>query len=68
MGPAGLPPAVRASLELQALAVLRSPDVAAQLAMSGVADPKGARELQAVLDADFKKWPVLLPQLGLRPE
>jgi tripartite-type tricarboxylate transporter receptor subunit TctC len=68
LGPAGLPGAVRASLESQALAVLRSPEVAALLAMSGVADPKGARELQAVLDADFKKWPLLLPQLGIRPE
>jgi len=68
LAPAGLPTAVRAALESQALSVLRSSEVAAQLAVSGVADPKGASELKAVLDTEFKKWPVLLPRLGIRPE
>jgi tripartite-type tricarboxylate transporter receptor subunit TctC len=68
LAPAGLPGAVRATLESQALTVLRSPEVASQLAVSGVADPKGSAELKAVLDAEFKKWPVLLPRLGIRPE
>jgi len=68
LAPAGLPSAVRTSLESQVLTVLRSPEVASQLAVSGVADPKGSAELKAVLDAEFKKWPVLLPRLGIRPE
>jgi tripartite-type tricarboxylate transporter receptor subunit TctC len=68
LAPAGLPPAVRTTLESQALSVLRSPEVAAQLARSGVADPKGAAELRTMLDAEFRKWPVLLPRLGIRPE
>jgi tripartite-type tricarboxylate transporter receptor subunit TctC len=68
LAPAGLPAATRAALESQILTVLRSPDVVRELAVSGVADPKGADELKALLDTEFKKWPVLLPQLGIRPE
>ena len=68
LAPAGLPPDVRGTLETQVLAVLRSPDVAAQLAASGVAGPKGASELKALLDSEFKRWPVLIPKLGIKPE
>jgi tripartite-type tricarboxylate transporter receptor subunit TctC len=68
LAPAGLPGPIRDRLEAQALAVLRSPDVAAQLALSGVANPQGAGALAAVLDAEFKKWPLLLPKLGIRME
>jgi len=68
LAPAGLPPDVRGTLEAQVLAVLRSPDVAAQLAASGVAGPKGASELKALLESEFKRWPVLIPKLGIKPE
>ena len=39
-----------------------------QLALSGVANPQGADALAAVLDAEFKKWPLLLPKLGIHME
>jgi tripartite-type tricarboxylate transporter receptor subunit TctC len=65
LAPAGLPADVRKAFEAQVLAVLRSPEVVQQLATSGVADPKGTAELRAILDADFKKWPSLLPKLGI---
>jgi tripartite-type tricarboxylate transporter receptor subunit TctC len=65
LAPAGLPPDVRGTFEAQVLEVLRSPEVVKQLATSGVADPKGTAELQAILDADFKRWPALLPKLGI---
>ena len=65
LGPAGLPAAIRETLESQVLAVLRSPEVVQQLAVTGVAGPKGTAEFQAILDADFKKWPSFLPKLGI---
>ena len=68
LAPAGLPPDVRGTLEQQVLTVLRSPEVTAQLAASGVAGPKGASELQTLLDAEFKRWPILIPKLGIKPE
>jgi tripartite-type tricarboxylate transporter receptor subunit TctC len=68
LAPAGLPPDVRATLEQQVLAVLRSPEITTQLAVSGVAGPKGARELQTLLDAEFKRWPLLIPKLGIKTE
>jgi hypothetical protein len=57
-----------ATLEQQVLAVLRSPEISAQLAVSGVSGPKGARELQTLLDTEFKRWPVLIPKLGIKTE
>jgi tripartite-type tricarboxylate transporter receptor subunit TctC len=68
LAPAGLPPDVRARLEQEVLAVLRSPEITAQLTVSGVAGPKGASELQTLLDAEFKRWPVLIPKLGIKTE
>jgi tripartite-type tricarboxylate transporter receptor subunit TctC len=65
LAPAGLPPDLRKTFEAQVLAVLRSDEVVRQLATSGVADPKGTAALQAILDADFKRWPALLPKLGI---
>jgi tripartite-type tricarboxylate transporter receptor subunit TctC len=65
LAPAGLAPELRKSIETQVLEVLRSPEVVKQFATSGVADPKGTAELAAILDADFKKWPALLPKLGI---
>jgi tripartite-type tricarboxylate transporter receptor subunit TctC len=65
LAPAGLSADVRKAFEAQVLAVLRSPEVVQQLATSGVADPKGTAELRAILDADFMKWPSLLPKLGI---
>jgi tripartite-type tricarboxylate transporter receptor subunit TctC len=68
LAPAGLPRDVQGTLEQQVLTVLRSPEVTAQLALSGVAGPKGARELKTLLDTEFKRWPVLIPKLGIKPE
>lgn len=68
LAPAGLPPDLRATLEQQVLAALRSPEIIAQLAVSGVAGPKDARELQTLLDTEFKRWPVLIPKLGIKTE
>jgi tripartite-type tricarboxylate transporter receptor subunit TctC len=65
LAPAGVPAEVRKALAAQALDVLRSPEAIKLLAPSGVAGPKGTAEFQAVLDADFKKWPALLPKLGI---
>jgi tripartite-type tricarboxylate transporter receptor subunit TctC len=65
LAPAGLPPDVRGTFEAQVLEVLRSPEVVKQLATSGVADPKGTAELQAILDTEFKRWSALLPKLGI---
>ena len=68
LGPAGLASETRRTIETQVLAVLRSPEVAAQLAASGVAGTKGAAEFKRLLDAEFEKWPVLIPKLGIKPE
>jgi tripartite-type tricarboxylate transporter receptor subunit TctC len=68
LAPAGMPPDLRSTLETQVLAVLRSPEVAAQLAVSGVAGSKGAGELKTLLDLEFKRWPVLIPKLSIKPE
>jgi tripartite-type tricarboxylate transporter receptor subunit TctC len=68
LGPAGLAPEIRQTIEQQVLSVLRSPEVAAQLAASGVAGPKGAAEFKVLLDAEFKRWPELIPKLGIKPE
>ena len=68
LGPAGLASETRRPIETQVLAVLRSPEVAAQLAASGVAGTKGAAEFKRLLDAEFEKWPVLIPKLGIKPE
>jgi tripartite-type tricarboxylate transporter receptor subunit TctC len=68
LAPAGLPAETRRTIETQVLAVLRTPEVAAQLAASGVAGPKGAAEFKTLLDAEFKRWPVLIPKLGIKPE
>jgi tripartite-type tricarboxylate transporter receptor subunit TctC len=65
LAPRGLPADVRGTLEQQALAVLRSPEVAKQLALSGVANPKGTADFRAVLDAEYKRWPAILPRLGI---
>jgi tripartite-type tricarboxylate transporter receptor subunit TctC len=66
--PAGVPTHVRSVLEAQALTVLRSPDIATQLAISGVANPKGSRELKAVVEAELKRWSVMIPKLGIKTE
>jgi tripartite-type tricarboxylate transporter receptor subunit TctC len=68
LGPAGFAPETRRTIETQVLTVLRSPEVAAQLAASGVAGPQGAAEFRRLLDAEFKKWPALIPKLGIKPE
>jgi len=68
LGPAGLPPEVRRAIETQVLEVLRSDEVATQLAASGVAGPKGAAEFSRMLDAEFKRWRELIPKLGIKPE
>ena len=44
--PAGVPADIRDSLEKDVLAVLRSPEVTAQLAVSGVAGPEGLGRAQ----------------------
>ena len=68
LAPAGLAPDARRAIESEVLTVLRSGEVEAQLASSGVADPKGAGEFKRLLDAEFKRWPVLIPKLGIKPE
>jgi tripartite-type tricarboxylate transporter receptor subunit TctC len=68
LGPAGMPAEVKRTIESQILSVLRSPEVVAQLSSSGVAGPKGADEFRALLDAEFKRWRVLIPKLGITGE
>ena len=65
LAPTGLPADVRMMLESQALSVLRSPEVVKQLALSGVANPKGTSEFRALLDFEYKRWPALLPKFGI---
>src|SRR6266545_24881 len=68
LGPAGLAPEIKQTIETQVLSVLRSPEVTAQLAASGVAGPKGAAEFKLLLDAEFKRWRELIPKLGIKAE
>jgi tripartite-type tricarboxylate transporter receptor subunit TctC len=68
LAPAGLAPDTRRTIETQILAVLRSPEIEAQLAASGVAGPEGADAFKRLLDAELKRWPVLIPKLGIKPE
>ena len=68
LGPAGMPPDIRHTIETQVLSVLRSPEVTAQLASSGVAGPKGAAEFRQLLDAEFKRWREFIPKLGIKVE
>jgi len=68
LGPAGLPPDIRQTIESQVLEVLRSDEVVTQLAASGVAGPKGAAEFKRMLDAEFRRWRELIPKLGIKPE
>ncbi len=68
LAPAGMAPEVKRTIETQVLSVLRSSEVVAQLAASGVAGPKGAAEFKPVLDAEFKRWRELIPKLGIKPE
>lgn len=68
LGPAGLSADVRHAIEREVLSVLRSPDVTAQLAASGVAGPKGAADFKLLLEAEFKKWPPVIAKLGIKPE
>jgi tripartite-type tricarboxylate transporter receptor subunit TctC len=65
LAPVGLARDVHTMLESQALTVLRSPEVVQQLAMSGVAGPKGTAEFRALLDTEYKRWPAILPKLGI---
>ena len=62
-----MPRDVRDTIEALALAVLRSPDVQAQFAGSALPTRRRA-ELQILLDAEFKKWPLLIPKLGIKME
>jgi tripartite-type tricarboxylate transporter receptor subunit TctC len=68
LGSAGLPAEMRGTLEEQALSVLRSPEVVKQLAVTGIHGAKGRAEFQAMLATEFKKWPALLPKLGITPQ
>jgi tripartite-type tricarboxylate transporter receptor subunit TctC len=68
LGPAGLAPETKATIEQQVLSVLRSPEIVSQLAALGVAGPKGAAEFKVLLDAEFKRWSVLIPKLGIKGE
>ena len=65
LAPAGLAADVRKTLESQALTVLRSPEVVKQLALSGVANPKGTADFRALLNAEYKRWPAILPKIGI---
>ena len=68
LGPAGMPAEIKRTVESQVLNVLRTPEVIAQLAASGVAAPKGANEFKVLLDAELKKWPPLIAKLGIKAE
>jgi tripartite-type tricarboxylate transporter receptor subunit TctC len=68
LGPAGLAPETKATIEQQVLSVLRSPEIVAQLAASGITGPKDAAAFKVLLDAEFKRWSVLIPKLGIKPE
>jgi tripartite-type tricarboxylate transporter receptor subunit TctC len=66
--PAGLPEHERRLIETEVLGVIRSPEIAAQLALSGLADPRGRDEFQALLATEFKRWRELIPGLGIKLE
>jgi hypothetical protein len=42
--------------------------VVAQLGQSGVAGPKGEREFRTLLQAEFKRWRMMIPKLGIKVE
>jgi tripartite-type tricarboxylate transporter receptor subunit TctC len=68
LAPAGVAPEFRRTIETQVLSVLRSGEVTAQLASSGVAGPKGAAEFKVLLDAEFARWRALIPKLGVKAD
>ena len=68
LAPAGLPATCAHTLEQQiacGAALAGSGGAACRLRRRRA---EGRAELQAILDADFKKWPVLLPKLGIKAE
>jgi tripartite-type tricarboxylate transporter receptor subunit TctC len=66
LAPRGLPVTLRQTMETELLSVLRSPEVSAQLETSGVSGATGTKDFQALLDAEFKKWPVIIDKLGIK--
>jgi tripartite-type tricarboxylate transporter receptor subunit TctC len=66
LAPRGLPATLRQTMETELLSVLRSPEVSAQLETSGVSGATGTTDFQALLDTEFKKWPVIIDKLGIK--
>lgn len=65
LAPAGTADDIRATLESQVLKVVRSPEVAKQLVALGVTGAQNAAYLERLMEAEFKRWPALMPNLGI---
>jgi tripartite-type tricarboxylate transporter receptor subunit TctC len=65
LGPAGLSPAMQASLEKAALEAVRSPDVAKQLAAGGARGATGSKGFAEKLARDVAYWGPELKKLGI---
>jgi len=69
VGPAGLPSAIAARLNREALDILNSPEMKETLAQQGlVPDPSTPEALTAQIRGDIGKWRDLIAKAGIKPE
>ena len=69
VGPAGLPSAIAARLNREALDILNSPEMKETLAQQGLApDPSTPEALTAQIRGDIGKWRDLIAKAGIKPE
>jgi tripartite-type tricarboxylate transporter receptor subunit TctC len=69
VGPAGLPPAIAARLNREAIDILNSPEMKETLAQQGlVPDPSTPEALTAQIRGDIGKWRDVIAKAGIKPE
>jgi len=69
VGPAGLPAAIAAKLNREAIDILNSPEMKEALAQQGlVPDPSTPEALTAQIRTDITKWRDVIAKAGIKPE
>jgi tripartite-type tricarboxylate transporter receptor subunit TctC len=69
VGPAGLPAAIAARLNREAIDILNSPEMKEALAQQGmVPDPGTPDALAAQIRGDIAKWRDVIAKTGIKPE
>jgi tripartite-type tricarboxylate transporter receptor subunit TctC len=69
VGPAGLPAAIAARLNREAIDILNSPEMKDALAQQGmVPDPSTPEALTAQIRGDIAKWRDVIAKTGIKPE